>query len=319
MNGRQAIQALVVIGGSTASGKSALALALARALDGVVVNADSQQLFRDLPILTARPTPAEEAQAPHRLYGVLAATEQPSVGDWLAHVAPVLAACRAEGRPAIVTGGTGLYLRALLHGLPDMPEVPAALRAELRAWAASVPPDAIHARLMQADPVMAARLRTSDPQRCLRALEIVAASGRSLAHWQAQPRVMLPLPERRVAVALVPPAAVVDPRLAHRLDVMLAEGAMAEVAALLDRLPSADRLPIAKVHGLRELAAVQRGDLDLPTARTAIALQVRHYAKRQRTWFRHQLPELRPVEAVGESGEVLAALLRAFDAILSTS
>ena len=310
----------MVIGGSTASGKSALALALARAVGGVVVNADSQQLFRDLLILTARPTPAEEASAPHRLYGVLGADEQPSVGRWLALVAPVLATCATEGRPAIVTGGSGLYLHALLHGMPEMPDIPRELRARLRRWAADLPAGAIHARLAERDPEMAVRLRPGDPQRVLRALEVIEASGRSLAWWQALPRRTLPLPSKRLGVALVPPAPVVDPRLERRLDAMLAEGALDEVAALLARRPDAVTQPIAKVHGLRELAAVQRGALDPAVARRSIVLQVRRYAKRQRTWFRHQLPELRPIASVGESASALDDLLRAMHgATVSTS
>lgn len=310
--GGRTITALVVIGGSTASGKSALALALAEAIEGVVVNADSQQLFAELPILTARPTPAEEMRAPHRLYGVLAADEQPSVGRWLALVEAALAECAAAGRPAIVTGGTGLYLHALLHGMPAMPDVPDELRASLRRWAATVPASAIHARLAARDPTMAARLRPSDTQRLLRALEVIEATGRSLAHWQEQPRVTLALPPCRLAVALVPPAGLVDPRIEARLDAMLARGALEEVAKLLALRPEAIRLPIAKVHGLRELAAVVRGESTLAAARASIALQVRRYAKRQRTWFRHQLPELEPWPALGDDPALAHELLNRF-------
>jgi tRNA dimethylallyltransferase len=293
------IEAVVVIGGSTASGKSALALALAQELGGVVVNADSQQLFADLPILTARPTPEDEAAAPHWLYGVLAAHEQPSVGRWLALIEPVLAACRKEGRPAIVTGGTGLYLHALLHGMPEMPEIPAGLRRSLRAWAEAAGSAALHARLGERDPVMAARLRPSDTQRLLRALEVVEATGRSLAAWQQEPRRRIPLPERRLGLALVPPPTAVNPRIEVRLEVMLGAGALNEVRALLERCPDAPTLPIAKVHGLRELAALLQGRLDAAAAQRSIAAQIRQYAKRQRTWFRHQLPELTPVADVG--------------------
>ncbi len=299
----------MVIGGSTASGKSSLALALARTLGGVVVNGDSQQLFADLPVLTARPTPADEATAPHRLYGVLPADAQPSVGAWLALVAPELEACRRAGVPAIVTGGTGLYLHALLRGMPAMPDVPPELRAGLRAWAATVPVAEVRARLATRDPVMAARLPPSDPQRLLRALEVVEATGRSLAAWQAAPRAALRLPERRAGVALVPPAALVNPRVEARLDAMLTGGALGEVADLLERRPDALALPIAKVHGLRELAAARRGALTLAAARAAIVPQVRRYAKRQRTWFRHQLPELAPFGAFGDAPEAENAVL----------
>lgn len=274
-----------------------------------MVNADSQQLFADLPALTAQPTPQEQALVPHRLYGVLKADEQPSVRLWLDEMALVLAECRASRRVPIVTGGSGLYLHALLHGMPDMPDIPPALRHGLRAWAASQPPKAIHARLAGSDPAMAARLHPSDPQRLLRALEVVEATGRSLAEWQALPRRRLPLPEHLVGLALLPPAELVNPRIEARLSAMLAGEAPGEVAALLERRPDALRLPIAKVHGLRELAAIGQGTLDPEAGRESIALQVRHYAKRQRTWFRQQLPELVPAPVVGEAPDVLPTLL----------
>jgi tRNA dimethylallyltransferase len=307
-------EALVVIGGSTASGKSALALALAEATGGVVVNADSQQLFADLPTLTARPTAADEARAPHRLYGFLAADEQPSVGRWLALAEAELAAARAAARPAIVTGGTGLYLHALLHGMPDMPSIPEDLRAGLRREAAAVPAGELHARLRRLDPAMARRLQPGDRQRVLRALEVATATGRSLADWQTAPPRRVDLPAASVGVALVPPSAVVNPRIEARLDAMLATGAVDEVRGLLRRRPDALRLPIAKVHGLRELAVVGEGRLGLAEARAVVAGQIRRYAKRQRTWFRHRLPELRPIVVPGEDPaalRVVADLLRA--------
>ncbi|MFZ1431348.1 MAG: tRNA (adenosine(37)-N6)-dimethylallyltransferase MiaA [Geminicoccaceae bacterium] len=303
----------MVIGGSTASGKSALGLTLARKLGGVIVNADSQQLFADLPILTARPSTTDEEMAPHRLYGVLAADEQPSVGRWLALLEPMLAALQTERRSAIIVGGTGLYLHALLHGIPVMPVIPATLRAELRAWAAAGPAAAVYARLQHLDPSMATRLQPGDQQRVLRALEVIEATGRSLLAWQADPRQRLKLPATPIGIALVPPPASVNPRLEARLDAMLDEGAMAEVADLLARRPDAMQLPIAKVHGLRELTAVHRGALPVDRARTGIAAQIRQYAKRQRTWFRHQLPELQPVATTGETEEALAAVTALLD------
>lgn len=300
---------LIVIGGSTASGKSALALALAEAVGGVVVNADSQQLFRDLPTLTARPTPEDEAAAPHRLYGVLGPDEQPSVARWLALALSVLAEATAQRRPAIVTGGTGLYLHALLHGLPEIPDIPDEVRGPLRATVEREPAEATHARLAVLDPVMAARLRPSDRQRILRALEVVLATGRSLAEWQATPRRRPLLPASRLTVALVPPARVVAPRIETRLARMLAAGVLGEVEDLRRRRPDVADLPIAKVHGVRDLLAVQGGRQSLDEAAARIAAQIRQYAKRQRTWFRHQLPELEPIAAVGEDPAVLAHAL----------
>ncbi len=303
----------MVIGGSTASGKSALALALARRFGSVVINADSQQLFADLPILTARPSTADEQVVPHLLYGLLDASEQPSVGRWLALVQPTLAKLQTERRPAVIVGGTGLYLHALLQGIPAMPDIPAALRAELRAWAAASPAAALYARLQQRDPSMAARLQPGDQQRVLRALEVIEATGRSLIAWQADTRQRLNLSVTPIGIALVPPPALVNPRLEARLDAMLDEGVMTEVADLLERRPGATQLPIAKVHGLRELAAVHRGALPVDQARASIVTQIRQYAKRQRTWFRHQLPQLQPVVTTGETNEALDAVIASLD------
>ena len=303
--------ALVVIGGSTASGKSALAVALAREVGGLVVNADSQQLFRDLPTLTARPSPAEEAEVPHRLYGLLGPDEQASAGRWLGFVSSLVGAARPDARPLLVTGGTGLYLEALLRGIAPVPEIPPDLRAGLRAEAEAMPAPELHARLARADPTMAARLRPSDRQRVLRALEVVLGTGRSLADWQAGAPERPELPARVVGVALVPPAEVGAPRVEGRLRAMLAGGAVEEVAALRERRPDLAGLPIAKVHGCREILAVLEGRLDLASAEGLIAAQVRQYAKRQRTFFRHRLrPDLEPLPLTGEAPEALDHLLR---------
>lgn len=263
-------------------------------------------MFADLPILTARPGPEEAAELPHRLYGLLGAQEQPSVARWLKLLAPVLAEARCERRPLIVVGGTGLYLLALLLGMPPMPEIPESVRTELRQWAGTVPLAAVHARLAARDPEIASRLRPTDRQRLLRALEVVETTGRSLLAWQAAPRQRLPLPDAVLGIALVPPTATINRRIESRLRAMLEAGAMAEVADLVGRRPDTMALPIAKVHGLRELAAVVAGGIALDAAQWSIAAQIRGYAKRQRTWFRHQLPQLSAVESLGESAAALA-------------
>lgn len=302
------MDAVVVIGGSTASGKSTLALRLAAATGGVVVNADSQQLFADLPTLTARPTAADEAAAPHCLYGLLAADEPPSVGRWLELIGPLLAELRRTARLPILTGGSALYLDALLNGLADVPPVPDALRAELRREALGVEPAELHARLARLDPVMATRLPASDPQRILRALEVILATGRSLADWQATATRRLPLPAV-VGLTLLPDAAAVAARIERRLDTMLAEGAVAEVEALGRRVAQWRTLPIAKVHGAREIGGLLDGSMTDPAVRRAIAAQVRQYAKRQRTFFRNRLGRLEAVAVVGETPGVVDRLL----------
>lgn len=301
----------MVIGGSTASGKSALALALARRWGATIVNADSQQLYRDLSVLSARPTPEDEAAAPHLLYGVLGPDEQASVGRWLELIAPVLEAAIASGRSLILTGGTGLYIEALLRGLPAIPPIDPEVRRRLREAAGSTPAAELHVRLASIDPAAARRLAPTDSQRILRALEVMESTGRSIADWQREPRRRLPLPPQVMGVALLPPAELAAARIERRLRAMLEEGAVEEVAALLRDRPDLATLPIAKLHGCRELIAVHEGRLSLKEAEARIAAQVRQYAKRQRTYFRHRLPELRPLALTGEQpaalGEALAA------------
>jgi len=313
---------LLLLGGTTASGKSALALALAERLRGVVVNADSQQLFADLPILTARPKAEEEARVPHRLYGLFGPREQPSVGRWLGLVLPVLAELAREERPAILVGGTGLYLHALLHGLSPVPEVPPEVRARLLAETRDVPTGELHARLRRVDPATAAKLRPSDRQRILRALEVLEATGRPLVFWQAEPRRPPVRPRLFLGVALLPPSELTGPRIARRLEAQLACGALEEVAALAHREPElreaaragrTDHFPILKVHGCRELLAVLDGRLAPSEAEAEIARQVRAYAKRQRTWFRHQLAELEALPVTGDDPDLAEALARRFD------
>ena len=290
---------LVVIGGTTASGKSALALRLARQCRGVIVNADSMQLYRDLRILTARPSPEDEAGAEHRLYGVLDATETGSAGHWLTLVEPILAEAMAAGRTIIVVGGTGLYLQALLHGLAPVPDVPAEVRLRLRAEAESVPPG------RAAPPPCGPRSgdgpdpAPSDPQRILRALEVLEATGRSLAAWQTDPRRRLELPRHRRCMAMIPPPAVVAQRIEARLRAMAQQGALDEVKRLLGRNDVPADSPLLRATGVPELRAVLEGQASLDEALAEAAARTRQYAKRQRTYFRHRLPELQPFESLG--------------------
>ena len=301
--------ALVVIGGSTASGKSALGLRVAAAVDGIVVNADSQQLFGDLPTLTARPTAAEERVVPHRLYGILGPDEAPSVGRWLDAVADVLDAGERRDRPLVVVGGSGLYLEALLHGIAVVPPVPDDLRLELRRRGAMRPAEDLHRRLGEVDPLMAGRLRPTDRQRILRALEVVIGTGRSLAHWQAQEPRRLLAAGPVLGVALVPPAPLAAERIERRVAAMLAGGALAEVRELAACRPELATLPIAKVLGVTILLTLLAGGLDLAEAATALTIQVRQYAKRQRTFFRGRLGELRRFAITGDDPSLAHELI----------
>lgn len=279
-----------LIAGPTASGKSALALRLARRFDGVVINADAMQVYRDLRILTARPSMEEEAAVAHRLFGFVDAAENYSVGRWLADVAPVLEALRQEERIAIITGGTGLYFKALVRGLSDIPSVPSHVRSEVRRQAAGVSPARLHARLAASDPQTAAMLRPSDPQRILRALEVHAATGRSLASYQDRRGAPLLRPGDWRAVFLSPDRAALRARIEARFDAMMEAGALEEVRALADR--GLDHgLPAMRAHGLPGLIEALRGATTLEAAIERGKNDTRRYVKRQFTFARHQLPE----------------------------
>ena len=303
---------LLVIAGPTAGGKSALALRAAEAAGGVIVNADSMQLYRDLRILTARPGAADEARAPHRLFGILDAGEPASVGRWLQLAQAAIAEARAARQPAIVVGGTGLYLHALLHGLAPVPDIPERVRTAARMGLGERGLPGFRAELAELDPVMAARLRPTDRQRLLRAYEVVVATGRSLAAWQEMPPVRIDLPEPRLGGALVPPRAALYQRIERRLRAMVEGGALEEIRMLHERGLPAD-LPLMKALAVPELLAHVSGRVDLETALERAIIETRRYAERQITWLRHRLPELRPVAAFGESIDVPASWAGAVD------
>lgn len=278
---------LLVIGGPTASGKSALALALAERMNGSVINADSMQIYRELPILTAQPDAAAQAQAPHLLYGVLGIDELCSAGRWLAMAQAAIAEVRAAGRLPIVVGGSGLYLRSLTGGLAEIPTVPDAVREATRARLAEIGPAAFHSELAAQDPEMAARLRPSDSQRLARAAEVLAATGRSLADWQ---RDVAPPPvagEIR-SILVAPPRDALYAACDGRFAAMLAAGALEEARAVMARPGLDDGLPALKALGLRELMAYLAGTLSREAAVEAAQMATRRYAKRQMTWFRGQ-------------------------------
>ena len=278
---------LVIVAGPTASGKSRLALTLAEALSGTIINADSMQVYRDLEVLTARPEPAVLARAPHRLYGVVDAAEACSVGRWRALALAEIAAARAAGRLPLLVGGSGLYLRALLEGLAPVPPVAASLRDEARALHARLGGEAFHAALAELDPETASRLAAADTQRLIRAYEVVRATGRGLGAWQREQ----PSPAiSAAAIVLLPPRAELYALCDERFLAMMARGAPAEAAALLAR-GLAPTLPAMKAVGVRELGEWLSGRIGQDAAIAAAQQATRRYAKRQYTWFRRQLPE----------------------------
>ncbi len=293
----------LLIAGPTASGKSAVALKLAKRFGATIVNADSMQVYRDLSVLTARPSEAEEREVPHRLYGEIDGAENFSVGRWLERARAILAENAGRSAPLLFVGGTGLYFRALTRGLSDVPSVPEAVRAAARAEAEGLAAPSLHARLAKRDPLTAARLSPSDRQRVLRALEVLAATGRPLAEFQGGPAAPALEAGKWAGLFLAPERAVLDARIKARFAAMLGEGALDEVAELMRRgLDPA--LPVMRAHGAPQLMAHLRGELSLAEAADLAVRETRRYAKRQFTWARHQMPDFawRAPEAAEEAG-----------------
>ncbi len=281
--------AVLIVAGPTASGKSALALRLARDWGGEIVNADALQVYADLAILTARPGPQALKDVPHHLYGVVDGAEAWSTGRWLRAARAVLADIHRRGRLAIVTGGTGLYLRALTEGLADIPPIPEAIRAAARGELDADGEVRVRARLAQFDPAAAQRIAAGDRQRLTRALEVWRATGRAWSDWLADGAAGLPAGSWS-AVAIEPPRAELYAACDARAARMLDQGAAAEVSRLLARdLPP--QSPILKAVGVRAISAHLAGALSLDEALDAMRRDTRHYAKRQLTWLRGQCPD----------------------------
>lgn len=282
---------VIVVAGPTASGKSGLAMDLAEKLDGTIINADSMQVYRDLRILTARPSPADEARVPHLLYGDRDAAQAGSAADWSAAAHAALQSVVDAGRRPILVGGTGLYLKALMEGLAPVPEVPREFRERAQARRREIGDVAFHNELATRDPEIAARLHPGDSQRVLRAWEVVEATGRPLSEWQNEPATV---PDELFRVIVVdPPRDELYRNCDSRFLDMIEAGAIDEVRALAARADAEGldpALPIFKALGYPSLAAHLRGETPLDAAIIAAQQQTRNYAKRQTTWLRHQLP-----------------------------
>ena len=261
-------------------------MALAERLNGTIINADAMQCYAELRILTARPSAADEAQLPHRLYGVLPATTPGNAAWWRLQALQTLNEAMQAGRTPILCGGTGMYLNALLHGIAEIPDPGPAARTESRNLLAEIGPPALHARLLEADPETAAKLRPSDSQRLARAYEVWRGTGRGLAHWQSQPTEKLTGWTPRM-ILLDPPRAILRAAVEARFAAMLDTGALDELRALLAL--NLDRaLPLMRAHGVPELTPFLKGEASLEQAATRTALATHQYTKRQATWFRHQ-------------------------------
>jgi tRNA dimethylallyltransferase len=280
----------VLIAGPTASGKSTLALTLAEALGGVIVNTDSMQVYRDLKVITARPTPEDESRAPHWLYGHVDASENYSVGRFLVDARGALAEAQRLRRIPIFVGGTGLYFKALTRGLAAVPAIAPEIRAMVRGRVWAEGPAVLYEELLRRDPATARRLQPGDRSRIARALEVIEATGRSLSEWHDDGMPALLDAHNAVRLFLTPERAVLNRRIDTRFDAMLAGGALEEVRALcarhLDPL-----LPAMKAHGVPWLVRYLAGEIKLSLAAEKAKRDTRHYAKRQFTWFRHQLDD----------------------------
>jgi tRNA dimethylallyltransferase len=309
--GPACLRRALLIAGPTASGKSAVAVELARRFDATVINADSMQVYRDLRVVTARPTPQEEKRAPHALFGVVDGGVNYSVGLWLTEATRIAEQVFDEGRPVIFVGGSGLYFRALTDGLAQTPAVPEAVRAAVRTKSETRPTAALHEILRGLDPATAARLQPNDRQRVLRALEIFEASGASLAALQDVRVEPIFGSEEWAGLFLAPERAELDMAINARFDAMLRKGALAEIEALAGRR-LAPALPVMRALGVPQLLAHLEGRMSLGDAAARAKLETRRYAKRQFTWARHQMKAFRwitPGEAVGMGSLAIEGLV----------
>ena len=284
----------VLIAGPTASGKSSLAIAIAEARNGVILNADSMQVYRDLRVLTARPTQEDEARVPHAMYGHIDSAAPYSTGHWLEEMKQALARIRSEGRLPVIVGGTGLYFRALLHGLSPMPAIAPEIRDHYRNQG-DVPLDTLRAELLASDPAWAAdTVARLDRQRVLRALEVIKSTGKSLKHWQSGEGTPL-LKQPSAAFVVAPPRDVLYDRINRRFDTMMHSGARAEVEHLLARnLPQSQ--PIMGALGVRQIGEILRGERSETDALDEVKMLTRRYAKRQMTWLRRNMQSWKWIE-----------------------
>ena len=301
---------IILVAGPTASGKSALALTLAERLGGTIVNADLMQIYCDLRIITARPTPDEERRMPHRLYGHIDAAENYSVGRWCTEAATELETVKGESRTAIIVGGTGLYFNALSRGLAAVPPIPTEIRDDVRARLTHEGVAALHADLATRDPAAAARLMPGDRARISRALEVVLATGRSILDWHGENKPATIDLDEAAKVFLMPDRDELARRIDARFDAMMTAGALDEVRALAARKLN-PTLPAMKAHGVPWLIRHLAGEIALEEAIEHAKLETRQYTKRQATWFRNQLPEFEwvaPADAQAAIEKQLRAL-----------
>jgi len=281
-----------IIGGPTASGKSSAAMQLARETNGVIINADSVQIYNALPILTAQPTAQDKAEIPHILYGARDPNDPYSAGNWREDVIPLIENILKNGQTPIICGGTGLYINALMHGLSPMPDIPDHIRKEANETQAKLGNPAFHAELAKIDPVMADRFHAGHTARLIRAYEVIRATGKSLAEWQTLPREKPPEHWVFDLQKIIPERETLYNNCNKRFEIMLENGALDEVAAFAEKIENGtinQGTPATKALGFKELRAYLNGKITKDEAITTAQTATRHYAKRQTTWFRNQL------------------------------
>ncbi len=296
-----------LIGGPTASGKSALALEIARDKNAVIINADSMQVYQELPILTAQPNSHEKAEIPHYLYGFLPGDKTCSVALWQRHALQTIQDVHNQGKTPIVVGGTGLYLNALLQGISTIPDISTKVRSHVRQLAAEKQGDSLFKTLCEIDPIMGQRLNPGDTQRVQRAIEVKLATGKSLAQWQDQRDTQAIAHLSCQLYILSPPRTFLQQRCKSRLKQMVEQGALDEVNALSQQGYD-PALPIMKALGFRELSRYCQGKMDLDDALEAAFIATRQYVKRQSTWFRNQFPDATVIPYPDSLQEVMGEL-----------
>jgi len=287
---------ILIVAGPTASGKSGLALAAADKYNGVIINCDAMQVYRELRLITARPSSEDEAKVPHKLYGVIPAVEACSAGIWRELAVAEIETCWRADRLPIVTGGTGLYIKALMEGLTDIPEIPREIREEVTERRDQIGPEAFRQELAKFDPVSAERLNPTDSQRMIRAYEVYLGTERSLTDWHQDAPTTPPLEANYQSIIFEPPRDELYTKCEVRFDWMIDNGVLDEVRALME-LNLEPSLPVMKALGVPELIAHLRDDITLEDAVIAVKQATRHYAKRQMTWFRGQIVQKYRVNA----------------------
>lgn len=304
----------ILIHGPTASGKTALAIEVARKLGGEVINADSMQVYRDLQVISARPTEEEMDGVPHHLFGYVDAAARYSTGEWLEAARGVLKKLQRQNKHAVIVGGTGLYLLALTQGLSDIPPVPDDIRAEVKLISDTEGAEGLRARLAPHDPDLAERLGTGDKQRLARAYEVWLSTGRPLSDFQTERQPPVLKDGEWVGYALTPPRSALYKKIDRRFEGMLMQGAMAEARALVARNLDQE-LPAMKAHGMPWLAAFVRGEISAEEAAENAKRDTRRYAKRQFTWIGRQFPfwPRIPSPEIGDRLRVIFALYREID------